>query len=180
MKQFLKIAAACTVLQLCLIASVQAIDTIEARKERPGCGHHHSKTQKVAQFASFFARGAQTIAVNGSILFDTQTALQGITYNSSTGVFTVTEEGTYTIAAATPGYDGFINNPISIVVNGNAIAAIQSLIAGVPFLGATTAFSLPLTAGSTISLENTSGSSLSLGAATSPRYNAYITIQRAE
>lgn len=180
MKQFLKICTLCFALHSSLISSLHA-------------AHLHARE---GEYASFVARDLQTISSGDAVLFDTKTALREIVYNSTTGVFTVTHEGTYSIAAAFPGDETVPPqnvNAFSIIVNDAAVASIPGnftalqatimtanpSIPATVLTGNTTAFFIHLATNSTISIENTSGTAITFAEAVAPpRYNAYITINR--
>lgn len=116
-----------------------------------------SSAVSFGQYASYFERAVASNPSN--VLFDVQNILEGITY--STGVFTITEAGTYSISAASP------VSQLLIIVNGVPVGTTSSL-------AQTTTLFLDLLADDKVSVFHTGA----FTAATAPEYNAYITIQQ--
>lgn len=100
--------------------------------------------------SAFNATGILQIGDN--LIFDTPTAIQGVTYNSNTGEFTVNQNGVYQIAISSTSFqqDG---GEFQFLVNGQAVGGLLQLVSP---SGSLTII-LNLSAGATIGLETTTG-----------------------
>jgi hypothetical protein len=125
------------------------------------CRHHHSHHSHHSHheskhpipiptgfdvYASYFSTSGTTITTGNNILFDTQESLEGITYNTSTGVFTL-PKGTYVI---TYFFNPDIEGSVNLVVNNDQIL-------NAPLSGGSVILDLD-NPSNTVSLQVTSGS----------------------
>lgn len=109
-----------------------------------------------SNYASAF-NATGILQIGDKLLFDTPTAIQGVTYNSNTGEFTVNQNGVYQIAIGSTSFqqDG---GEFQFLVNGQAVGGLLQLVSP---SGSLTII-LNLSAGATIALETTTGAVFSI------------------